>query len=692
MGVCAMLCTVGPARAAPAPELGSAASFAVLGGTAVANSGTTRVVGNVGVSPGKAVSGLRSEDVSVGDIYRDDAVARRAQRDAGAAWDELARGTCIELTVLAGTIRPGVYCVASSSMPLSGTLAMDAAGDAKAVWIFRMSSLTTAAGSSVITIGGGQDRNVFWRVDGAAALGERTAFVGNILASSSITLKTGATLSGRALARNGAVTLDSNKVSACCEPVTLVQTSLPDASAGAIYRQKIDASGGAGEYTFAKISGSLPEGLTLSVDGIVSGTPVARGGYPITVMATDRNGCSGARAYTIVVGCAGAILLSPGELPGGTVGSDYKAIIKATGGTGSYAFSVGETKLPPGLRLTETGDDAGLLSGTPTAPGPYTFTVTAEDTVTHCFGSRTYTVTIAPIICALTIAPDALPNATLGMPYSETVMASGGSGSYVFTVAGLPDGLPPDGLLPAGTIAGTPTVACLHEVTVTVTDTITGCFTSRKYTLAVCPLTLSPLTLPDGTVGIEYPPTTIRPDCGSEIYTFEVTEPYPPGLTLPPEISGAPTTAGSYTFTVTGRDSTTGCIGSRTYTVKICPKITIRASLPDGDVGIDYGETIVSGGKPDYTFDVRSGSFPPGLGPLPDGTLGGTPTAEGQYFVRIRVTDANGCTAEGDVEIEIDGAPPMAGPVVPLSGWAMTLLSVVLAMAGFFAIRRSWST
>jgi large repetitive protein len=694
VGVWAMLCTAEPARAASAPDLGSAASFAVLGGSAVANSGTTQVTGNVGVSPGKAVSGLRSENVSVGDIYLDNAVARRAQRDVGAAWDELARGTCIELAVLAGTIGPGVYCVAPSAMPLSGALTLDAGGDAGAVWIFRMSSLTTASGSSVITTGGGRDRNVFWRVDAAAALGDRTAFIGNILASSSITLRNGATLSGRALARSGAVTLDSNKVSACCEPIALVQASLPDASVGATYRLKIDASGGAGQYTFATIAGSLPVGLTLSADGIVSGRPVARGNYSITVMATDRNGCPGARAYTIVVvDCVSPILLSPGELLDGKVGSKYAdTIIKATGGTGSYTFSVDETR-PPGLGLTKAGDDAALLSGTPTAPGPYTFTVTAEDNVSHCIGSRTYTVTIAPapIICALTLAPEVLPNATLDMPYSVTLIPGGGSGSYAVTVTGLPEGL-----TPGNPITGAPTVACLHEVKVTVTDTVTGCVLIRIYTLAVCPLTLSPLTLPGGTVGVAYPPTITRSDCGSEHYTFDVTGDFPPGLAPPPEISGlpplhrTPTTPGSYTFTVTATDSTTGCTGSRTYTVKICPQIVIATVLPNGDVGVPYSETIVSGGVSPYTFVVLSGSLPPGLVPPTDeGKLAGTPTTEGQFFARIRVTDAIGCSAEGDVEVEIDGDPPMAEGIDTLSDWAMAFLCAVMAMAGFFAIRRS---
>ena len=427
VGVCAMLCAVPPGSAASAPQLGSAASFAVLGGSAVTSSGATRIIGNVGVSPGKGVSGLRAADVSVGAIYLDDTVARTAQRDVGAVWDALARGPCLERTMLAGTIGPGVYCVAPSAMPLSGMLTLDAGGDAHAVWIFRMSSLTTIAGASVITIGGGQDRNVFWRVDGAAVLSERTAFVGNIVASSSIKLKKSATLSGRALARNGAVTLDSNKVSACCEPITLVQTSLAEALVDAAYGQRLDASGGIGEYAFTTISGSLPDGLTLSVDGIISGTPVARGSYPITVMATDRNGCPGVRSYTIAVNCSSAIELSPDHLPDGTVHRGYDfALITASGGRGDSIFRVDKPRLPPGLSLTETGVRAGLLSGTPTAEGPYTFTVTAEDTVTHCTGDKSYTVTIASGIGGAPVAAEVDTLSNWAMAFLCVVLAMAG--------------------------------------------------------------------------------------------------------------------------------------------------------------------------------------------------------------------------------------------------------------------------
>ncbi|MEO8084960.1 MAG: ice-binding family protein, partial [Ardenticatenales bacterium] len=212
-----------------APSLGTAASFAVLGGSAVTNTGPTTVVGDLGVSPGFAVTGFPPGTV-IGTIHVVDAVAAQAQADNGTAYGNLAGQACdTDLTGqdLGGlTLTPGVYCYASSAL-LTGTLTLDAQGDADAVFIFQIgSSLTTASASSVLVINGGQDCNVFWQVGSSATLGTTTSFIGNLLALTSITLNTGATVSGRALARTGAVTLDSNTItrSTCAAAATATAT------------------------------------------------------------------------------------------------------------------------------------------------------------------------------------------------------------------------------------------------------------------------------------------------------------------------------------------------------------------------------------------------------------------------------------------------------------------------------------
>jgi hypothetical protein len=204
--------------------LGSASSFAVLGGSTVTNTGLSVLTGDLGVSPGTAITGF-GPGVVTGTMHAGDAVAAQAQTDLTTAYNALAGMACnTELTGqdLGGkTLAPGVYCF-SSSAQLTGTLVLDAQGDANATFIFQIAStLTTATNSSVVMINGGRVCNVFWQVGSSATLGTGTAFAGTIVAYASITLTTGVGLSGRALARTGAVTMDTDTVSVGdCEPGT----------------------------------------------------------------------------------------------------------------------------------------------------------------------------------------------------------------------------------------------------------------------------------------------------------------------------------------------------------------------------------------------------------------------------------------------------------------------------------------
>src|SRR3990172_3036396 len=199
-----------------APGMGSAASFAVLGGQTVTNTGPTTIFGDLGVSPGGAITGFPPGIVTGGATHAADAVALQAQSDVTIAYDALAAQACTADVTgqdLGGkTLTQGVYC-STSSAQLTGTLTLDAQGNAAAVFIFKMvSALTTASNSSVSVINGGTACNVFWQVGSSATLGTTTHFVGNILALTSIALQNGASVVGRALARNGEVTMDTNNV------------------------------------------------------------------------------------------------------------------------------------------------------------------------------------------------------------------------------------------------------------------------------------------------------------------------------------------------------------------------------------------------------------------------------------------------------------------------------------------------
>jgi hypothetical protein len=197
--------------------IGTAQSFAVLAGSTVTNTGTTTVEGDLGVDPGLSVTGFPPGLVTDGSIHAGDAVALQAQDDVVTAYVALAgEAPTLDLTGqdLGGmTLVAGVYHF-SSSAQLTGALTLDAQGDPSSVFVFQIgSTLTTASNSSVVVINGAQGCNIFWQVGSSATLGTTTAFKGNILALTSITLNTGASVSGRALARNAAVTLDTNDVS-----------------------------------------------------------------------------------------------------------------------------------------------------------------------------------------------------------------------------------------------------------------------------------------------------------------------------------------------------------------------------------------------------------------------------------------------------------------------------------------------
>lgn len=197
------------------------ATFAVLAGSTVTNTGPTVINGNLGLSPGTAITGFPPGVVTAPyAIYNTDAVAAQAQSDLTAAYNVLAaRPSTANLSGqdLGGMVlQPGVYSFDTSAQ-LTGTLTFDAAGDPNAVFVVNIgSTLTTAAASSVVLVNGAQAINVYFRVGSSATLNAATMFQGNILALSSITLITGSTIEcGSALARNGAVTLDTNIITVC---------------------------------------------------------------------------------------------------------------------------------------------------------------------------------------------------------------------------------------------------------------------------------------------------------------------------------------------------------------------------------------------------------------------------------------------------------------------------------------------
>jgi len=265
---------------AAAPSLGTADEFAVLAGTTVTNEGPTVISGSLGLSPGTAITGFPPGSVIGGTIHAADAVALQTQADTTIAFDALAAEGCDVTfgvpTDLGGmTLSPGAFCFASSAN-ITGVLTLDAGGDPEAVFVFKVAStLITASDASVLVTDGGNPCNVFFQVGSSATLGTGTRFAGSILALTSIALQTNASVVGRTLARNGAVTLDSNIVSiASCR-------KLPETPASPILGKAFSPStieaGGSSTLTITLVNPDSNDAILIAplVDMLPSGLEIA---------------------------------------------------------------------------------------------------------------------------------------------------------------------------------------------------------------------------------------------------------------------------------------------------------------------------------------------------------------------------------------------------------------------------------
>src|SRR5579884_2776553 len=350
------------AFAQAAPTLGTAQSFAVLGGSTVTNTGPTIVVGDLGVSPGTAVTGFPPGTVTGGTIHAADAVALQAQADTTAAYIDLAGRACDTTfgvpTDLAGmTLVPGVYCF-SSSAALTGALTLDGGGNADAVWIFKVgSTLITGSNSSILLINSAQQCNDFWQIGSSATLGTGTKFVGNILALTSISLLTNTTLSGRALARNGAVTMDTNTVSfAACvaPPVTPVPPTI-----GKAFNPATIVAGGTSTLTLtlnnandtvASLNAPLVDNLPTGV--LVAPTPNAS------------NTCGG--TVTADAGSS-SVTLTGGAIPANGSCTVSVQVTAANAGNFINSIGAGDLKTDKG---NNTAPAVATLTATTPAPSP----------------------------------------------------------------------------------------------------------------------------------------------------------------------------------------------------------------------------------------------------------------------------------------------------------------------------------
>lgn len=385
----------------------------------------------------------------------------------------------------------------------------------------------------------------------------------------------------------------------------------------------------------------------MNAAGLVYGTPTLGGTFNFTVTVTDGSGSKASLYYTLVINGAVAttpVSISTVTLPNGTVGTAYSATVTAVNGKTPYTFA-SSGSVPAGLSLS-TG---GVLAGTPTTAGSYSFTVGVTDAIGGK-ASATYNVTIAGVTSptSLQISTTSLPSAVVGTAYSAMLSAVNGTSPYSFSSGvTLPNGL---SLSTAGALTGTPSTQGSYPIPFTVTDA-KGQQASATLTLLILQaaqaVTITTASLPSGTANVAYS-TTIAAANGTTPYSFTVSGTLPNGLSLSTlgVLSGTPTASGSYSPIITVTDAANGK-ASTTFNLVIAPAVSgsslsVSTTVAGALINTSYSSVLaITGGTGPYKVTQAGGTLPNGITLASNGTLSGTPTATGSYSFSVSATDSS---------------------------------------------------
>ena len=430
-------------------------------------------------------------------------------------------------------------------------------------------------------------------------------------------------------------------------PVTLGTATLPSGRATVAYSASLSAAGGQGTYTWTVAPGSLPAGLSLdATSGVVSGTPAAAGTYSFTVKVADAV-APGINASGVVALSIGAppVAVTTASLDAGRALVGYSAALHASGGTGSYAWTLASGTLPEGVAL----DASGAISGVPAVPGTYTICVGVTDpadTANTATGDVTVVFAPPPVVFAM----PALANGRLTVPYAATVAAAGGTGAYAWSLSSgaLPAGLSLDAA--TGTISGTPLVTGTFSFAITaadVTEPANAASAGGSIVIGAAPVALTTTSLPAGRERVSYK-ATLTATGGSGVVTWSAIGPLPGGLTLNATtgvIAGTPTLAGSYTVTLMATDAADATnVATVGYAVDVTPGVKVASprSIPAAYANTPYSYQMLANNVVGTAkWNMQGGGLPAGLTLTSTGLVSGTTAVKGTFYFNARVRDLN---------------------------------------------------
>jgi hypothetical protein len=440
---------------------------------------------------------------------------------------------------------------------------------------------------------------------------------------------------------------------------------LADATVNVTYSRTISAAGGTTPYRWVISSGALPQGITMSQFGELSGTPTVAGTSNFIVRVTDANNAVVTKSFSLVVKAPVVLNITTKELPRGSVGISYSQQLGATGGQTPYTWTIQSGNLPDGLSLNPNG----IIQGTAEFASTSSFVIRLTD-ATGASTTATLVLIINPTVVQLTIETAALPDGVVGQDYSQTIKAIGGTAPYRWALKSgrLPNGL---ALSEEGVISGRPTVNGEQAFEVEVTEQ-SGQTVTKQFSIDIDPApqftVLTPSQLPRAAVGVPYR-VELKATSGTEPYAWVKKKKakfgvFPDGITLSRDgiLSGTPTIQGTSNFTLLVNDSAERQ-ASKPFSIEVGappPPLEIRTvTLPNGTQGLPYNATLeAGGGVGPYSWAIDVGNLPAGLTMTETGVISGNPTNVGSVTFVVRVRDAVGTTSTKSLFIIVVVPPP----------------------------------